>query len=237
MRRVEEPGRGSRAFRATVLSRTVGRLTFSRSPPARVFQLLQGLLAAPRVVFFGFQPFAGDCRPRPFLLEPTAQPSRQKGDAPATGARTIPRLLEHDHGDQNGTAKKDNAQHEADDEALRVHVPRSARADASEAGKRERRHHPFVGDYEQSCVPHCRSSVPPQRNLDLRRGGLPRVPCCARRMATPLAGNCSRIPSWPRRGARRGRLGSCLCTVTAPPKSFRDAVLGCRCGMRKCKCE
>jgi hypothetical protein len=25
-----------------------------------------------------------------------------------------------------------------------------------------------------------------------------------------------------------------LCTVTAPPKFFRDAVLGCRCCVRKC---
>jgi hypothetical protein len=162
------------------------------------------------------QSFSGDFLPRPFLLKPMTQPATRQGEQPGACTRPIARLLEHDHGGQNCTAKEGNACHQADDKGLSVHVPaRSARAEGSDAGKDLRRHHPFVGDRTDPGVPDRRGKLvlaaawAPSEGP----GGRTRARC---QPPVPLA----------RRRADETRQAGFITLRTGPPRALRWAMSG-----------
>ena len=162
-----EPQSGSHLFRTIVLVGSIDRPTLCRLVRASAFELLQHLFALACVNCFGLQLFAGDFLPRPFLVEPVAQPVARKGNEPGAGARAMAWLLEHDHGNQNRPAKNGNARHKGDNKALRIHPP-SIRGGLRSV-KGNPRHHPFVGDYATRLRARCRRSLRP-RPPDRRYG-------------------------------------------------------------------
>ena len=99
--------------------------------PAALHPLQNSPLAQPQVRVLGFQPTLAAALPEPLTPWPTAQ--------------AVSRPFKHDHGDQNAAAKHADAGHEANDEALRVHVRRSA-VGTSNGGNDTPCHPLFVGD-------------------------------------------------------------------------------------------